>query len=155
MEILLTLPYPISANRYWRTRVIVPRNRKLAPFVSTYLSDEAKQYKIMVGTLFLAKRLPKIKGKVDMEWWLYPHRPLDWKKRQERDYQNWDLTVQRLDRDNVNKVLSDALKNIAFEDDKMVMNGFDHIMEPDGKGARIVVSIQPTEAKPPQEGLFA
>lgn len=36
----LVLPYPISANRYWRTAVIPG-----AKFANTYVSKEAKDYK--------------------------------------------------------------------------------------------------------------
>jgi hypothetical protein len=43
-EIRLTLPYPVSANRYWRS--FVPRGHKRAIVT---LSDEAKSYKSQVG----------------------------------------------------------------------------------------------------------
>lgn len=155
MDYVLTLPYPVSINRYFKTRVVTKYiNGKKVAFPNVYISTEAKQYKTTVGTLYLSKKYPKIHGKVDVEWWLYPHRPLDWSQRAERDFQNWELSVEQLDIDNPTKILLDALKDVAFDDDKMVRNLFCHMMEPDGKGARIVVSIQPTELKVREE-LFA
>lgn len=155
MEYILTLPYPISANRYWRTRVIPKRvHHKTVHLPMHYLSPEAVQFKTTVKTIYLSKKFPRLPGKVDIEWWLYPHRPQDWAKRQKNDFQNWEMSVQQLDIDNVNKVLLDALKDTAFHDDKWVRNLYTHMMEPDGKGERLVVSIQPTEAKIREE-LFA
>ena len=41
--ITLTLPYPISANRYWASRVITPRGGR--PMAVTYVTAEAKDFK--------------------------------------------------------------------------------------------------------------
>ena len=44
----LTLPYPISANRYWKSRVMTVHGK---PMPQTYVSKEAKEFKEHVGCL--------------------------------------------------------------------------------------------------------
>ena len=109
----LTLPYPVSANRYWRS--FVPRGHARAIVT---LSDEAKAYKEQVNLLAWQQgvREPLI-GRVRVDIELYPNRPLDWAKRAKRDPNGWSDSVQCLDLDNCRKVLYDALKGVAFEDD--------------------------------------
>lgn len=134
----LTLPYPISANRYWRS--FVPRGHQRAIVT---LSDEAKAYKQEVG--WLAKKAgvrEPITGRVAVAIRLYPKRPQDWERRARKNPLAWDDDVQCLDLDNANKVLFDALKGIAIEDDRWVRRINAERMEPDG-GARVVVVITP------------
>lgn len=134
----LVLPYPISANRYWRS--YVPRG--LSRAVVT-LSDEAKLYKESVG--WIAKKAgvrAPIVGRVSIEIRLYPKRPLDWAKRAREAPFTWDDDVLCLDLDNANKVLLDSLKGIAIEDDRWVRRIVAERMEPDGE-ARVVVTIRP------------
>jgi len=147
--ITLTLPYPLSANRYWRT--YMPKGFK-APV--TTLSAEAKAYKNEVK--LLAKQagiLRPITGRVAVSILLYPHRPQDWQKRIKIDPKAWDDTVQCLDLDNANKVLFDSLKGVAIEDDKWVRRITSERMEPDGE-ARLVVTITAIEANSPQGALL-
>jgi crossover junction endodeoxyribonuclease RusA len=134
--IRLTLPYPISANRYWRTTV-------RGSFVSTYVSTEAKDYKEQVGWLCKAAGVTKpLAGRVAISVQLYPNRPQDFKTRMRKHGATWDDTVQCLDIDNANKVLLDALKDVAIEDDKWVRRLSSERMEPDEHGARVVVCIE-------------
>ncbi len=134
----LTLPYPISANRYWRS--FVPRGHARAIVA---LSDEAKAYKQTVGwPVKKAGIRAPISGRVAIEIQLYPQRPQDWARRARKDPQAWDDTVQCLDLDNANKVLLDALKGLAIDDDKWVRRIVAERMEPDGD-ARVVVRITP------------
>jgi crossover junction endodeoxyribonuclease RusA len=147
--ITLTLPYPLSANRYWRT--YMPKGFK-APV--TTLSAEAKAYKNEVK--LLAKQagiLRPITGRVAVSIRLYPNRPQDWQKRVRLDPEGWDDTVQCLDLDNANKVLFDSLKGIAIEDDKWVRRITSERMEPDGE-ARLVVTITAIEAEQMQGALL-
>lgn len=148
--ITLTLPYPISANRYWRT--FMPKGFK-APV--TTLSSEAKAYKEQVGWLVKAAgiRAP-ITGRVRIDVQLYPHRPLDWQKRMRAAGAAWDDTVQCIDLDNANKVLLDSLKGLAIEDDKWVRKIVAERMEPDGGEARVVVTITAIPVESPQPALF-
>lgn len=148
-QITVTLPYPISANRYWRT--YMPKGFK-APV--TTLSSEAKAYKEQVGWALKALGVRKpITGRVQVDVMLYPHRPQDWQKRQRLHGVAWDDTVQCIDLDNANKVLLDAIKGIAIEDDKWVRRIVAERAEPDGE-ARVVVTITPIAIHQPQDGLF-
>ncbi|WP_434513795.1 RusA family crossover junction endodeoxyribonuclease [Dechloromonas sp. ARDL1] len=147
--ITLTLPYPISANRYWRT--YMPKGFK-APV--TVPSAEAKAYKAQVcGLAKIAGVGKPIAGRVAVEIRLYPNRPQDWQKRVKRDPMAWDDTVQCLDLDNANKVLFDALKGVAIDDDKWVRRIVSERMEPDGE-ARVEITITPIEPEVRQGGLL-
>lgn len=133
--ITLTLPYPISANRYWRP-VRIGKHITIVP------TKEAKAYRREVALLCRSTGVQSpIAGRVAISIYLYPHRPLDWQKRAQRDPLTWDDTVQCLDLDNANKVLLDSLKGVAIEDDKWVRKIFSERMEPDGE-ARVVVRIE-------------
>lgn len=134
--IQLTLPYPISANVYWRS--FVPRGHQRAIVT---LSDEAKAYKRQVGQLCaLAGVRQPLVGRVAVEIDLYPQRPLDWAKRARKAPMSWDDDVRCIDLDNANKVLLDSLKGVAIEDDRWVRELHARRMEPDGE-ARVVVRI--------------
>lgn len=138
-RICLTLPYPISANRYWRS--FVPRGHTRAIVT---LSDEAKAYKTEVQWLCRQAGVRRpITGRVCIEVRLYPNRPQDWAKRAAKDPAGWDDTVQCLDLDNANKVLLDSLKGVAIDDDKWVRRIVSERMEPDAGPARVVVTITP------------
>lgn len=147
-QITLTLPYPVSANVYWRTRVA----GKLA---MTYVSAEAKGYKRQVLAIVRAAGVvAPIAGRVQVEIWLYPHRPQDWQKRQRQLGAAWDDGVRSIDLDNANKVLLDSLKDLVIEDDAWVRRIASQRMEPDAAGARVVVRITAIESKPPQGELL-
>lgn len=147
--IRLVLPYPISANRYWRT--FMPKGFK-APV--TTLSKEAKDYKAEVG--WLAKQAgirSPIPGRVAVSYVLYPKRPQDWAKRAEKDPLGWDDSVLCIDLDNAQKVLMDALKGVVIEDDKWIRRIVAERAEPDGE-ARLIVTIEPILAESPQGALL-
>lgn len=143
----LTLPYPISANRYWRSFSAGKR-------VVTVPSPEAKDYKQSVQLIAQAAgiRAP-INGRVHIHLQLFPHRPLDWQKRMRLHGASWDDTVQCIDLDNARKVLYDSLKGVAIEDDKWVRSDSGERMEPDGE-ARVVVTITALQVEQPQVALF-
>ena len=151
--IVVTLPYPISANRYWATRVVTPKGGK--PMAITYVTNEAKQYKETVGWMLRGAGVRRpLKGRVQVDIKLYPHRPQDWAKRAKADPLYWADTVQRLDLDNARKVLNDALKDIAFGDDKCIWKDSGEVMEPDGRDACLVVTIRALVKDDPQGGLL-
>ncbi len=144
--ITLTLPYPISANRYWSVRVI-PKKPK--PLAITYVTEEAKAYKAAVGVLAKAAGIRvAATGRVVLHVKLFPHRPQDWAKRARKDPHTWDDTVQCIDLGNCEKILSDALNGIAWTDDKQLRRIVLDRMEPDEKGARLEVSIEYLAAAP-------
>ena len=149
--ITVTLPYPVSANVYWRS--FVPRGHSRAIVT---LSDEAKAYKAAVGKLVREAgiRAP-IKGRVAINVQLFPARPQDWARRARKDPMNWDDDVRCIDLDNANKVLLDSLKGLVIEDDKWVRRQVSERMEPDGE-ARVVVTIEALAIAPsPQLALIA
>ena len=144
--ITVTLPYPISSNRYWR-----PVN--LGAHISIVPTKEAKAYKAQVGWMLKAAGVHSpIAGRVEIGVKLYPNRPQDWKTRQRKFGATWDDTVMCIDLDNANKVLLDALKGVAIEDDKWVRRLTADRMEPDGK-ARVVVTITPMPTEQMQGDL--
>lgn len=141
----LTLPYPISANRYWETRVVKAKatSRMMA---LTYVSKEAKDFKEHVGWLARAAGVREpIAGRVAITYTLHPHRPLDYLRRIKRDPAGWEDTVQCIDLDNAQKVLLDALKGVVIEDDRWVRSIFAVRGEP-VEGGKLVVTISPVVA---------
>lgn len=143
--IVLTLPYPISANVYWRS--MVRFNRAI-----TYVSPEAKDFKQKVQHIAHAAgiRTP-ITGRVELGVQLYPQRPLDWARRAKRNPHGWDDDVRCIDLDNANKVLLDSVKGIVIEDDKWVRKISSERMEPDGE-ARVVLYVRQLAAPATMQG---
>jgi len=135
---LLTLicPWPISANKYWRP-VHIGKHITIVP------TKEAKAYRedIARGARMAGLRTP-IAGRVRVAIELYPQRPQDWVNRARLKPFGWDDDVRCIDLDNATKVLFDALKGVAFGDDKFVFEYSAKRMEPDGE-ARVVVRIEP------------
>jgi crossover junction endodeoxyribonuclease RusA len=132
----ISLPWPISANRYWRT--YLPKGFRVPV---TVVSPEAKAYKCQVAVLARVAGIREpIRGRVAVHIRLYPHRPQNWKKRQAEDPFGWDQSVRCLDLDNARKVLYDALSGVLFEDDRWIWNDSAERMVPDGE-ARVVVLV--------------
>lgn len=88
---MLILPFPPSANRYWRHA----QGR-------TYKSDDARAYQAAVGWQCQALRLSPEVGPITVTMRLY--RP-----------------AKRGDIDNSIKVLLDALNGYAYEDDSQIV----------------------------------
>ncbi|MCG2586512.1 RusA family crossover junction endodeoxyribonuclease [Massilia sp. TS11] len=150
-QITLTLPYPISANRYWASRVVTPKGKR--PMSITYVTPEAAAYKDAVAKLAcLVGVTTPIRGRVQLDVKLYPNRPQDYATRQRKFGAAWDDSVLCMDLDNANKVLLDAIKGVAIEDDKWVRRLIAERMEPDGE-ARVVVTITPMPVGNPQMEL--
>lgn len=108
----LTLPYPPSANRYWR----VWRGRPV-------LSEEARSYKQGVKLRALTEGLRKPpSGPVVLSLVVY------------RPRRAGDLS-------NRIKVLEDALEGIAFEDDSQVVE-IHARREEDAANPRVVITVE-------------
>lgn len=143
--ITLILPYPVSANRYWRTVV----NRKTG-HAMTFVSEEAKAFKTEVA--WKAKTCgvkSPLLGRIAISYTLHPKLPQDWARRQRKDPSGWTDTVQCMDLDNAQKVLLDAMKGVVFSDDKWVRRIVAQRGEPLGE-ACLVVSVEVMD-----EGLLA
>jgi crossover junction endodeoxyribonuclease RusA len=131
----LVLPYPVSANRYWRRAFVNGR-------AMTYVSQEAKDYKNTVRAIAFRAGIKKpIKGRVHVDYKLYPNRPQNWQTREKKDPLNWDDSVSCIDLDNAQKVLFDSLNGIAFEDDCQVFVITAARCKPDDEGARVVINV--------------
>jgi crossover junction endodeoxyribonuclease RusA len=150
-SITLRLPYPISANRYWATRVVTPKGQRA--MAMTYVTPEAKQYKADVLAAARAAGVIAFAGRIKLEVWLYPNQPQDHLARKRKLGATWDDGVMCMDLDNANKVLLDSLKDVAFSDDKWVRVLIAQRMEPDEHGARVVVRISPIATAAPQSTL--
>jgi len=129
----VTLPYPVSANRYWRSygrggRAIVT------------LSAEAAEYKARAAIAWGAEK--PIAGRIALHVRLYPARPQDWAKRAAQSPGAWDDSVRCLDLDNALKVLIDALKGRAYDDDRQIWAIYAERMTPDEFGARVHITIK-------------
>ena len=147
--IKLVLPYPPSANRVWRT--YMPKGFK-APV--TVVSSEGKEYKRTVAWICREQGIKApITGRVHIDIQLFPKRPLDYAKRMQKHGPRWDDDVMCIDLDNANKVLFDAIKGIAIEDDRWVRKLTSERMEPDGE-ARVVMVITPIEVEERQVALL-
>lgn len=150
--VILVLPYPISANRYWQTRVMNAKTARGKAMATTHLSTEAKAYKKQVQALALAAgvRTP-LNTRTQIDVRLYPARPLDWQARQRKLGPTWDDGVRSIDLDNANKVLLDALKGVVIVDDNwQVRRIVSERMEPDEHGPRVVVRVMALAAEQPQ-----
>lgn len=145
------LPYPVSANLYWRS--FLPKGHS-RPIV--VLSKEAKEYKADVAKLALAAglRIP-LDGRVAMRVDLFPERPQDWARRAQKNPDFWDDDVRCIDLGNCEKVLSDALNGIAWVDDKQLRRIYLERQEPDQHGARCIVTIGRLHQVPVARDLFA
>lgn len=148
--IILSLPYPVSANAYWRS--FVPRGSTRAIVT---LSEEARKFKSLVRAE--CKRVgvtTPLAGRVAVGVRLYPARPQDWALRQRKHGHAWDDSVRCIDLDNANKVLLDAIKGIAIEDDCWVRQLVSERMQPDAGGARSIVFIKTIVAPITQPDLL-
>jgi crossover junction endodeoxyribonuclease RusA len=151
--VVLTLPYPISANRYWATRVVKSKHTG-KPMAMTYVTPEAEAYRKAVAGIASGIGLSEpFPHRVAVTLDLYPHRPQDWARRARKEPQTWDDTVQCIDLGNAEKVLSDALQGIVFTDDKWIWDLHKRRKEPDGEG-RVVVTITPIAVAHMQPSLL-
>jgi crossover junction endodeoxyribonuclease RusA len=111
-SIRLTLPYPPSANTYW----------KPAPGRGLVPSDEARRYKAAVAALAQAAGVLPLVGPVRLT--LHAFRP------------------RRVgDLDNVRKVLLDALQDWAYLDDGQVSEDHGYRLD-DSKNPRVEVLLE-------------
>lgn len=146
-SITLTLPYPLSVNRYWMPV-------KMKQHLAILPTKEGKAYRADATARCIAQGVRKpIAGRVHIDVKLYPARPQDWQKRMRQEGPTWDDSVRCIDIDNANKVLLDVLKGVAIDDDKWVRRLTAERMEPDGE-ARVVVTITPLAVEQPQAALI-
>lgn len=153
--IILQLPYPVSANRYWATRVVTKKGGG-RPMAMTYITKEAQEYKDQVQRIAREAGVTKPLADciIKLEIWLYPHRPLDWAARMRKLGPRWHWGVQAIDLGNCEKILSDALNGICFEDDSQHHIIIKQRKEPDEFGKRMLVRISAIPVVQPQGDLL-
>lgn len=156
----LVLPYPLSANKYWRSITINGQARVL-------VSKDAIKYKRAIQQIVFNKGITSpFRGRMAVTIWLYPHRPLDAKARIRKDgtsstidpdweVHGWDDDVACIDLDNARKVLYDSIKGNLIEDDKWIWMDSARRMEPDEHGKRVIVRVQQLVRTSPQQALVA
>lgn len=137
----LVLGYPVSANRYWATRVVKTKERGW--IAMTYVTPEAKAYKEHVRMVAYAMgiRAP-IVGRVEIGFRLFPALPQDWATRRRKDPAGWADTVRCIDLGNAIKVMEDALIGTVIEDDSWTWRLVGEKMEPDAQGARLELFVR-------------
>jgi len=140
--ILLSLPYPISSNRYWASRVI--KAKATGKWMAmTYVTPEAMEYRAEVARIAAEAGITApLAGRYGLHLRLFPHRPLDWQTRMRKLGEVWDDTVQCIDLGNAEKVLGDALQGVLYANDKLCRRMYLERMEPDEHGARVIVAIE-------------
>ena len=103
--ITVTLPMPVSANRYWAHRSLDSKGAGKARAI-TYVTEDARAYRKTVAWLMMKAGMRKpFPGRVAMHLKVYPHRPLDHEKRKRKDPLYWADTVRRMDLGNHRKTL--------------------------------------------------
>jgi crossover junction endodeoxyribonuclease RusA len=133
--LILELPYPISANRYWSTRVF-------GKVAMTYVSPEAKAYKQHAAWAAKAAGVRVVDGDVSVTYVLHPKLTV-----------KGEASRVRCDLDNVLKVLGDAMNGVAWVDDKQIVEIHARIGEPVKDGA-ISISIEPVVTLEPIQGIL-
>jgi crossover junction endodeoxyribonuclease RusA len=151
----LDLPYPISANRYWQTRVF--QSKATGHFsVQTYVTPEARAYREEIKRIALAAGIRKpLLGRVELACCLYPHRPVDYRTRMRKLGAAWDDSVRCIDLGNCEKVMSDALQGVVFEDDAWLWQITLRRMEPDDGGERLTVWVRNLPMAAPEQLAIA
>jgi crossover junction endodeoxyribonuclease RusA len=143
----LTFPYPVSANRYWRSYVVNGH-------VQTVVSAEAKAYKREIAWLLkVAKIREPIYGRIALTVRLYPKLPQDSRLRMRKLGDEWEDGVQCCDLDNCLKILLDSLKGRVFIDDLFVWRLYAERGEPRAE-ACVEVTIEHIPYIKPQQSLF-
>ena len=113
MKVTLTLPYPISTNRYWR----------FTKYKGVHVSHEAKEYKSQVRNICWLAGMKPTDGAVDLKLKLVP--------RGER----------HMDLDNCLKITLDALQGLAYWNDRQVRKIFAEIAPAEKDHPRLEVEI--------------
>lgn len=129
---MMLLPYPISANRYWRNF----RGRMIR-------SKEAEAYRGEVQEIAAECLTECLQGCTSVRLVLHPRMPKDWARRLKKD-PHAVLTLARVDLDNACKVALDALQGIAFNNDRQITSLSIRLGHP-VEGGGLSVRVAPDE----------
>lgn len=152
--IVLVLPYPVSGNAYWASRIVTSKQTKRA-MALYYRTHEADAFiKVCQQVAVAANIVEPLTGRLELAYRLYPQRPQDWATRQRKLGDLWDDDVRCVDLYNAEKVMADALQGIVYANDKQVWKAAAERMEPDAYGARLVVYVRKIPRRSPQQELI-
>ena len=122
MTIKLTLPYPVSANLYWRTAVVGGK-------VRTYRSKDANEYRHAVQWFGKEERVKPHDGDCSIELIVHPRMTV-----------NNKASRIVIDIDNAIKVTLDALEGVLYHNDNQVKELSASYGEPVTGGALTVIA---------------
>lgn len=109
---VLDLPYPVSANRYWRS---LGRGRVV-------VSEQGQDFKRAVRKRAVAAGLVEpLDGPVSIQIFMHPKQVKDHVARERKHGPLWHLAVRCIDLGNSEKILSDALNGLAWKDDRQIV----------------------------------
>ena len=157
LPITLKLPYPLSANLYWRPVPIKAKKADGGHFMRSAIvrTEEANQFIEEIGWRLRAYGFSApLDGRLTAILRLWPKRPQDWATRQRKLGDLWDDDVRCIDRGNATKVLWDAFNRIVWHDDKQVWCESVIRMEPDGEARCEVVLSRFVRTAEPQLDLL-
>ena len=138
------LPYPITANDFWRTRAIISKGK---PMAIVYQTQEAEAWKEHAGLIAKTKGFLSPTDRPVALRIVHHHKALVYSKHLQRKIRNGNV----FDLDNVLKVSIDGLKKIVFHDDKQVK----HIEAGYGDETEAgALTVEVREFIPPQAELF-
>jgi crossover junction endodeoxyribonuclease RusA len=133
-SVTFRLPYPVSANRYWRSFV-----HPHAGYVVTTRSREAKDWIKGARQIMRDSGLPyPLRGPVDVHIVITAHAPQDAHRRAQKEH-FWEMGVRSIDADNAEKIALDALNGAAYTDDKQVRRLLTEYAQPGTGGLRVTV----------------
>ncbi|NLC22919.1 MAG: RusA family crossover junction endodeoxyribonuclease [Oxalobacter sp.] len=135
--IVLSLPLPVAAESYWKR--FVPKGAKM-PKIS--VSREGRMYRELVKNVARQAGVSTpLAGRVSLSYVLYPKRPNDWREYFRHDPECWDDMVKCESLDSVGRVLVDALRGVAFENDRRIRKIEAERAVPDGH-PRVEIRIE-------------
>ena len=132
----LRLPYPVSANRYWRNVVIRGASRTLRSAEANAYRDAVRWTASEAGV-----ERPMI-GPVLVALVLHPVEPQDAAKRARKEGPLWHLGVRCMNVDNAIKITLDALNGVAYADDDQIVTLLIDRGAP-APGGALVVRVKP------------
>lgn len=139
--IQLSLPYPISANRYWRTST-------RGSVVRTHVSVEAQVFReACAWTARAAGVREPLDGWLAMEITVHPVEPKSAAARRRREGPDWHLALRCIDIGNAEKVTADALQGVCYRDDAQIVDiRIKRGLPVNGGGMTVVISQVSSEA---------
>lgn len=89
----------------------------------THTPEKTVNYETLVKELYVINKLPMLKGYLSMKITAFYKIPKSTsKKKREQMLNNLILPDKKPDLDNIAKIICDSLNNVAYDDDKQIVN---------------------------------